>query len=335
MTWINHFMKEWFSQQKFFITGGAGALGRCLIRQLLAHGARRIVVFDQPAAIENMEKSEAAAVTCVAGSILVDSELQQAIRGCTAVLHLAALTHVDRSYDEPLHFFEVNSLGTGRVLEACRLHNVRQVIYMSTSHVYGLPLEPSVSENHPTQPLSIYAASKLAGEVAVQGYANSYGFSAVIMRLANLYGASINPETAIGWAVDQVNRGRPIELRNLRSIRDFIHVDDVIEAILRLALLNTTVGSRIVNISTGRGYSVGEMANTLALVAERQGFPKPEILPSTDSQEEKVPILVLDNSLLKSLTGWGPRVSLEEGLASVLSIRHLERGKWMNDSKGE
>ena len=318
-------MKDWFSQQEFFVTGGAGALGRCLIRQLLAHDARRVVVFDQPAAIEkNMGGSENAAVTCIAGSILDDSALRQAIRGCTMVFHLAALTHVGRSYNEPQHYFKVNGLGTNHVLEACRLQNVRKVIYTSTGHVYGLPLTPSVSETHSTRPLSVYAASKLTGEVAIQGYAANYGFSAIIARLANFYGASINPETAIGLAVEQAIRGKPIELHNLRSIRDFIYVDDLIEALLRLAVLNDTVGSRIVNISTGRGHSIEEMANTLALVAERQGFPKPEIFPPPSFQEERVPVLILDNSLLKDLTKWEPRVSLEMGFDSFLRNVHPE-----------
>jgi len=317
-------MKEWFSQQEFFVTGGAGALGRCLIRRLLGLDARRVVVFDQPAAIENMGISKNAAVTCIAGSILDDSALQQAIRGCTMVFHLAALTHVGRSYNEPQHHFEVNALGTTHVLEACRLQNIRKIIYTSTGHVYGLPLTPSVSETHPTRPLSVYAASKLAGEVAIQGYAANYGFSAIIARLANFYGASINPETAIGLAVEQVIRGKPIELNNLRSIRDFIYIDDLIEALLRLAVLNDSVGSRIVNISTGRGHSIKEMANILALVTERQGFRRPEILSPTGFQEEKVPVLILDNSFLKDLTKWEPLVSLEMGIDSFLRNVHPE-----------
>jgi len=125
-------------------------------------------------------------------------------------------------------------------------------------------------------------------------------------------------------AVEQVIRGKPIELNNLRSIRDFIYIDDLIEALLRLAVLNDSVGSRIVNISTGRGHSIKEMANILALVTERQGFRRPEILSPTGFQEEKVPVLILDNSFLKDLTKWEPLVSLEMGIDSFLRNVHPE-----------
>ena len=244
------------------------------------------------------------------------------------MFHLAALTHIGRSKFEPIKYLEVNGLATGNILDACRNENVEKFIYTSTSHVYGNPLQERINEFHPTQPLSIYAASKLAGEAAVYGYLYSYGIHTTIARLSNLYGSSFSTDTVIGLAVDQVVNNRPVELKSLTSIRDFIYVTDAVDSLIRLAEVDHNRSeSEVVNVSTGKGVSVAEMAVTLVEEAEKLGLDRVQIMEPHEEVIEKIPSLVLDNSRLISLTGWSPLVNLHNGLRLTISHRlELDRG---------
>ena len=306
------------------VTGGNGALGRRLVRQLLVRGVRRLVVFDQKPASSEELASRSGVIENVAGDILSLPDLEQALAGCSLVFHLAALTHAGRSRVEPSRYWDVNALGTARVVEACRRLGVPHLIYTSTAHVYGLPQRLPVDESHPTSPLSVYAASKLAGETALQGYAADFNMGTTIARLSNLYGGGLGALTVIGRAVKQAAEGGPIQLRNLSSVRDFVHLDDAVEGLLRLGALEAEPGRcQIVNVAGGAGISTGDMANKLAAVAERQGRGVILIAPLGEAVEERVPILILTNERLRELTGWAPSIELEEGLALALQEYQL------------
>jgi len=296
------------------------------VQRLVVGGAHRLVTLNRQPAILCGDATKSRSVEHVVGNILNPADLDRALCGCTVVFHLAALVHVGRSELEPLRYFEVNALGTAHVLEACRRLGIQRVIYTSTGHVYGDPRQLSIGEDHPTIPLSVYAASKLAGEAAIQGYAASFGLSCNIARLANVYGASFSTETVITCALEQATTGGPISLRNLAAVRDFIHADDVVEALVRLAAAgDESTGCHVVNISTGRGVSVLEMAETLSKIAAEEGLGRPDVVHASKRQDELVPRLVLDNQHLRELTGWAPQISLEQGLRLALQEFQWER----------
>lgn len=310
---------NWLRQQSICVTGGRGLLGKRLVQRIVAGGGHRVVAFDRQSAILRDDTRQSQSVEHVVGSILDLSNLDRTLLGCTVVFHLAALVHVGRSESDPLRCFEVNALGTAHVLEACQRLGIQRVIYASTSHVYGIPRQLPIDEEHPTAPLSVYAASKLAGEVALQGYAANYALSCDIVRLANVYGASFSPETVIGRALGQVVTGGSISLRNLATVRDFVHVDDVVEALVRLAATGDKgTGCRVVNVSTGQGVSVLEIAETLSNIAAEQGLGRPEVIQTGSGWDELVPRLILDNRRLSKLIGWTPQISLEHGLRLAL-----------------
>ena len=317
---------NWLQQQSICVTGGRGALGRRLVQQLVVGGAHRVVALDRQRALLCNDATESRSVEHIVGSILNPADLDRALRGCTLVFHLAALVHVGRSESEPFRYFEVNALGTAHVLEACRRLGIQRVIYTSTSHVYGIPHQLPIGEDHPIAPLSVYAASKLAGEAAMQGYGASCALSCDIARLANVYGVSFSTETVIGRALEQAANREPIRLRNLAAVRDFIHADDVIEALVRLAAAgDKNTGGRVVNVSTGRGVSVLEVAETLSKIAAEQGLGRPEVIQAGSDQDELVPRLILDNRRLSKLTGWAPQISLEHGLRLALQEFRRQR----------
>ena len=313
-------MKEWIHKQKFCITGGAGVLGLCLIRKLREKGATHIIVLDQR---DNPLLGRMAdTVEFIRGSILNSSLLDKAMKGCTVVFHLAALVHAGKSRSDPVNYVKTNCLGTIRVLEICKKKKVGQVIYTSTGHVYGRPCNLPVNEKHIASPLSIYAATKLAGESFMHAYASSYGFPTVIARLANLYSSSSNSDTVVGIALQQVTEGSAIHIRNLAAVRDFIYIDDAAEALVRLAAMTKNqYESPVVNVSTGIGISIEELCKMLADAAVRQGLERLDIRQENNYPEEQIPAFVLDNSLLRDLTGWTPGITMEEGLSTALKER--------------
>ncbi len=313
-------VEDWLKTQCLAVTGGRGALGRRLARRLAAGGATRVVAIDSRPPASPDPADQARAVDHVAADVLDIDEMVRCLYGCSAVFHLAALTNAAQSVAESERFFEVNARGTALLMEACAKAGVRRVIYTSTSLVYGIPVRLPVDEDHPTDPLTPYAASKLAGERAVDDYASHSGGAGDIARLATLYGASFSPDTAVGIALNQAVRGGPISLRNLASVRDFIHADDVVEALVHLAAAPQGAGEcRVVNVSTGVGASVLEMARAIAEAAEQQGMGNPDIVQNGEPSDDAAPRIVLDNSRLAELTGWTPRFNLAQGLATALS----------------
>lgn len=296
------------------ILGGTGLIGRALLTKLAATGASRVVVLgaQPPEAVSGLR------VDFYQGDVRNVLDVETALAGCTTVVHLAGMKHAGRSAVAPSAYFDVNAGGAVTVMEAAKRCGVTRVVFASTAHVYGPPKTPIITEDHPTHPLSIYAASKLAGEAAVVGYAESFGLSGVVARLANVYGGTPDFETVVGRAVLQVLAGEPVQLRNHKAVRDFIEVRDAAEGLLRLAALPASKGATVVNLSSGRGVSTGEIAELVASAAERTGYPRPMISPPEHPDAtESVLALVLSAERLRALTGWVPSVSWAEGLGMM------------------
>jgi nucleoside-diphosphate-sugar epimerase len=307
------------ADQRICITGGGGALGRSLVTKLIEYGASEITILDKQPCSSVCEK---ASISFVEGSILDKAHLRKALKGCDVIFHLAALTNAGKSSVEPERYIQTNCIGTVKVLEVCKELKVSKIIYPSTSHVYGHPAIIPVNEKHPTKPLSVYAASKLAGESVTHAYSTSSGISSVIARLSNLYSTSSGADTVIGLALDQVMSGKPIYLQNLSAVRDFLYIDDASEALIRLSQSHgNKSGSIVVNVSTSQGISIEEICKILANTAHEHGLKKPEIIRNSSNNQGKISILYLNNALLQKITGWTPQITMEEGLSMILKHR--------------
>lgn len=300
------------------ITGGVGALAYYLIGALADHGVEKIVIFDKraPCLPSGWPEVPVDLVT-IAGDVLSLEECRKAFEGCEFIFHLAAQTHVGRSHSEPLECLRVNIQGTVNVLEACRINGIRGILYTSTMHVYGSPRQLPIPEDHPTVPLSIYAASKLAGEAAVRGYRAEFGINTLVGRLSNVYGARFGTDTVVGRALDQVMKRVPITLKSFAPVRDFIYARDVAEALVALAFLGQADDHPgVFNVSSGHGVSVGDMAHLLDDVAARVGLGGRGCIET--GGEDPVPVMVADPSRLKRMTGWAPKYDLGAGLERSL-----------------
>lgn len=310
------------AQRSIAITGGCGALGTCLARLLSSLGCREVVVFDRSPPVCHAE-----GLRYISGDILNADDLERALRGCEVVFHLAALADPQGSFAAPMRYMEVNVLGTAQVLEACRRLGVAQVVYASTGHVYGVPIRLPVDEQHRTEPRSIYAATKLAGEVVAGGYAQSFGTAVVIARLSNLYGGTSGANSVLGRAIQCVLSRGTVELRSMEEVRDFLYIEDAAEALVRLvASHGTQNGVHIVNVSSGYGVAIADAVQELLQAAEDCGLPRPSVMPPGGQPDREIPIFVLDNHLVRELTNWVPTTSLRQGLAESLGRQIKKHG---------
>ncbi len=244
--------------------------------------------------------------------------------GPDAIYHLAALTHVGQSWEEPLRVLEVNVIGTGAVLAAARECGTDpKVLVTSSAEVYGAVTDPAclpLTEDSPTAPLSPYAASKLAAEALAAQARIGHGQRVITVRPFNHIGPGQSTNFAVGALarriVDAERRGASsIPVGNLSARRDFTDVRDVVRAYRML--IEAERPADLYNVCTGRDVSIRELADSLLRLAGTS--LELETDPALVRPVE-VPRLQGDPGRLVDDTGWKPEVTLEETLANVLDF---------------
>jgi GDP-4-dehydro-6-deoxy-D-mannose reductase len=247
-----------------------------------------------------------------------------------AVYHLAALTHVGQSWEEPLQVLEVNIMGTAAVLAAARQCGTDpRVLVTSSAEVYGAVTDPGLlplSETSPTAPLTPYAASKLAAEAVVDQAYLGHGQHVITVRPFNHIGPGQTPNFAVPALAKRIveadRRGSPtIPVGNLSARRDFTDVRDVVRA-YRL-LVEAGRPGEVYNVCSGRDVSIREIADGLLKLA---GTTLEFETDPTLVRPVEVPVLRGDPTRLVDATGWKPEVPLDQTLADVLAYwrQHAE-----------
>lgn len=287
------------------ITGGGGFVGHWLADHLRERGDH-VVSVDKEVDVTDSASLLAA---------LVDAAPD-------AVYHLAALTHVGQSWDEPLRVLEVNVIGTGALLAAARRCGTDpRVLIVSSAEVYGAVTDPSrlpLDEGAPTAPLTPYAASKLAGEaLAVQAFLG-HGQPAIIVRPFNHIGPGQSPNFAVAALAQRIveadrDGATSIPVGNLTARRDFTDVRDVVRA-YRLLIESGDPGA-VYNVCSGRDVSIQEIADGLLDLAGTSLALESE---PTLMRPVEVPVLRGDPTRLTAVTGWKPEIPLEQTLNDVL-----------------
>ncbi len=287
------------------ITGGSGFVGKWLAEHLRDLG-------DEVVAIDSEVD-----VTDPAGLLSAVSAARP-----DAIYHLAALTHVGNSWDEPLRVLEVNVIGTAALLAAAReCGSDPRILVTSSAEVYGAVTDPALlplSEESPTAPLSPYAASKLAAEAVVAQAFLGCGQHVITVRPFNHIGPAQSPRFAVSALAKRIveadrRRAATIPVGNLSARRDFTDVRDVVRA-YRLLIESGQPGT-VYNVCSGRDVSIGGIADVLLdLAGATLGL---ETDPSLVRPVE-VPVLRGDPGRLAGATGWKPEIPLEKTLADVL-----------------
>lgn len=177
------------------------------------------------------------------------------------IIHLANLSFVPASYQQPKKFYEVNYIGTLNMLELCRINGARMIYF--SSYMYGNPQYQPIDENHPVQAYNPYSQTKVICESLCEGYNRDFEVPVTIFRPFNIYGKGQNPDFLIPSIIAQAKTGK-IVIKDERPKRDYIHVTDVVEAIVcALKSKLNTLNTQIYNLGTGISYSVREIVDSV------------------------------------------------------------------------
>jgi UDP-glucose 4-epimerase len=293
------------AQRRVLVTGGSGFIGRRVVADLTAAGAQVRVVDLQPHPDPQVD--------IVLGDIADPEVLDAAFEGgFDGVVHLAAVTSVLRSMEQPELTYRTNVEGTYRLLEGARGAGVRALAFASTGGaITGPTSAPAITENLPLAPLTPYGATKAAGEMLMSAYTASYGLRCTALRFTNVYGPGMQAKDSIvARLMRAIRLGNTFEIYgDGTQVRDYVHSFDV-SAAVALAL-SSEVWSGPVVIGSGRSLSVLEVID-----AVRQVTGADIDVRHGPARAGEMPAVIVDASRAKA-GGWSPQWSFEDGLAGV------------------
>ena len=308
--------------RRLLVTGGAGFIGSCYVRDVLARrDGTRITVLDKLTYAGNEanlvpvrdDPEQLERFQFVKGDIADPDVVAPLVADADAVVNFAAESHVDRSILDPEAFLRTGVIGVHVLLEACRTASHRpRFVQVSTDEVYGSVEEGSSREGDPLAPRSPYAAAKAAGELLVNSYVVTHGLDAVVTRGSNTYGPYHHPEKLIPLFITNAIDDLPLPLYgDGLQRRDWLYVADHADAVDHV--LRHGVAGETYNIPGGT-----EMANrdTVALLLDRLGKPR-SLVRHVEDRPGHDRRYAMDGSRIAAL-GWAPRVSFDEGLAATV-----------------
>jgi dTDP-glucose 4,6-dehydratase len=319
---------------KILVTGGAGFIGSNFIREILSSRPDySIVNFDKLTYAGNLANlqdiSFNSSYQFVKGDVCDSTSVEAAMRGCEAVVHFAAESHVDRSIYQPAPVIETNLTGTFVLLQVARELHVGRFVHISTDEVYGdIPAGTFASEESFLQPSSPYSASKAGSDLLVQSYVRTYNFPAIITRSSNNYGPYQFPEKFLPLIINNALQGDPLPIYgDGKQQRNWLHVEDNCRAIL--AVLERGEIGEVYNI----GGDITE--ENIAIARRVLGLlGKPESLlsyvkdrPGHDRR------YALNWGKIEQHLGWKPRISLDEGLKRTTAW-YQQNAEWLAGVRG-
>jgi dTDP-glucose 4,6-dehydratase len=315
---------------KILVTGGAGFIGSNFIRHVLALGKRYAVVnYDKLTYAGNLMNLEAVAkhsdYTFVRGDVCDAPALEATMRGCDAVVHFAAESHVDRSIYEPSPVIQTNITGTFVLLEVSRKLSITRLVHISTDEVYGdIPPNAFADETFPLRPSSPYSASKAAADLLVLSYVRTYGLPAMITRSSNNYGPYQFPEKLLPLMITNAFQDRSLPIYgDGRQQRDWLHVEDNCRGIL--AVLESG--------KLGEVYNIGglDVTENLSVVRELLRLArKPDtLIAHVEDRPGHDRRYALTCSKIETELGWKPEISLDDGLRQTIEW-YRSNQKWLD-----
>lgn len=297
------------------VTGGAGFIGRWVVKKLLFDGHKVTALDDlSNGRLMNIEEfRDNPDFLFIKGDIKNREALSKVFAGgFDLVYHLAASINVQDSIDDPRTTYDNDVTGTFNVLEECRQQGIK-ILFMSTCMVYERSLDKAgISEIHPVKPASPYAASKLAGEALTLSYYYAYGLPTVVVRPFNTYGPFQKSSGEGGVVAIFIQRNLQGEDLNIygdgTQTRDLLYVEDCADFVIR-AGMDSRADGQLLNAGLGKDVSINELAYLICKDNNRIKHV-PHIHPQSEIQK-----LLCNYNKARSLLSWQPRVNLEQGIA--------------------
>lgn len=279
---------------KVLVTGATGFIGTALVKRLLQESFEVIELSSKDGDIADLSTLE-----------------KYANVGFLRVFHLAGMTYVPASWENPLGFYRTNVLGTVNVAEYCRLNNTP--LTFVSAYVYGQPESLPITENSLISPNNPYAFSKYAAENVCEFYAHNFGVSCAVIRPFNIYGAGQHSKFLIPTIIEQVLYEKTVTVDNLNPKRDYLNIEDLVDAIIKT--LNCHQPYQVYNIGSGSSLSVGEIVEIIQRTAKTN---KPVFCRAITRTNEIMDV-VADITKAQNELGWCPKLSFSEGINIMLS----------------
>jgi UDP-glucose 4-epimerase len=309
----------------YLVTGGAGFIGSHMVEELVRRGESVRVIDDLSTGSKENLSAVLGKIEFQEGDICNPETLQRVFKGVDYVIHLAALSSVVRSVEDPVATTEVNLIGTLQVLLAAREAQVKRVVMAATGAAYGdNPVLPRVETQMP-DPLSPYALVKLAGEYYGKIFYRLFGVEFVALRFFNVFGPRQNPKSPYTGVMSKfitayLSGKTPRIFGDGEQSRDFVYVANIVNGTL-LACEKPGVAGKVINIGTGVGTTLNQTIKLLNYILDVQVTPQygpprlGDVMHST-----------ADISLARSVLGYEPLVSFEEGLRRTVAWLRTEMG---------
>ena len=279
---------------KILITGYSGFIGSYLLKKL-QQTDHELLLAD----IAN-------------GTDICDWEQVKKFNDVDVIVHLANLSFVPASYEQPKRFYEMNYLSTLNMLELCRLNGARLIFF--SSYMYGHPQYQPIDENHPIQAFNPYSQTKVICESLCEGYNRDFKVPITIFRPFNIYGSGQNPDFLIPSIIQQAKAGK-IVIKDDRPKRDYIHVEDIIDAVMTSIEIKSedSLLSKY-NLGTGISHSVKEIVEMVQGLFET----KIEYLCTHEIRPNDVLDTVADITKIETELNWKPKISIQAGLKMMV-----------------
>lgn len=321
--------------KKILVTGADGFIGSHLTEELVRQGYQVKAFsyynsFNNWGWLDSIPKNVLNEIEVFTGDIRDSNGVREAMTGCDAVFHLAALIAIPFSYHSPEAYVDTNVKGTLNVLQAARLLDTERVLVTSTSEVYGTAQYVPIDEKHPYQGQSPYSATKIGADRIAESFYRSFNLPVTIVRPFNTFGPRQSARAVIPTIITQLLSGKTeIKLGSLTPTRDFNYVKDTANGFIEIYKSDKTIGEEI-NIATQKEISVGQLAEELI----RQINPSAKIICDEQRlrpEKSEVNRLLGSNEKIKALTNWSPKYTFKQGIAETIEFFKNNLDKYKTD----
>lgn len=330
-----HIKGKEIRMKKILVTGSDGFIGSHLTEELIKSGykVKAFVYynsFNTWGWLDTLPKEVLSEIEVFAGDVRDPNGVREALKGCDAVFHLAALIAIPFSYHSPDAYVDTNIKGTLNILQAARDLDTGRVLVTSTSEVYGTAQYVPIDENHPYQGQSPYSATKIGADRLAESFYRSFNMPLTIVRPFNTYGPRQSARAVIPTIITQLLVGKEkIKLGSLTPTRDFNYVKDTANGFIEIFKSDKTIGEEI-NIATKDEISIGQLADELL----KQINPKAKVVCDEvrlRPENSEVNRLLGSNEKIKRLTEWKPKYTFEEGIAETIEFLKNNLDKYKTD----